>query len=176
MATSKMSPIDKLDHAKGAASPAVTIVLYGDYDCPHTRASYPILEKLMREQPDVGLVFRHFPLRQIHPNAEMLARIAEGAAKQGKFWEMHARLMLHRRAIDESDVMRDAREIELDMDRVREDIAAGDSIGKRIERDVQSGRASGVHSTPSFFFGDALHDGHYDYGTLKARLEEARAS
>ncbi len=101
MATSKMSPIDKLDHAKGAASPAVTIVLYGDYDCPHTRASYPILEKLMREQPDVGLVFRHFPLRQIHPNAEMLARIAEGAAKQGKFWEMHARLMLHRRAIDE---------------------------------------------------------------------------
>jgi protein-disulfide isomerase len=171
-----MSPVDRLDHTRGAPDPAVVIVQYGDYDCPHTRAAQAVMEKLLREFASVSLVFRHFPLRQIHPNAESLARIAEASTQQGKFWEMHDRLMTHRRAIDESDVLKDAREVGVDMERVRDDIAAGDAIAKRIERDVLSGRASGVHSTPSFFFNDTLHDGHSDYSTLKARLQEALAS
>jgi len=170
-----IAPIVEDDHARGAAHPAITIIEYGDYDCPHTRAAQSVVDRLVAENADVRIVFRHFPLRHIHANAEVLARIAEASTALGKFWPMHDHLMHHRRAIDEAAVMEDAAACGADMAAIRRALG-DDAIVERIERDVRSGRASGVHSTPSFFFDGALHDGHYDYDTLAGKLREARAA
>lgn len=168
-----MEAVTALDHARGSAAPAITIVEYGDYDCPHTRAAQAEVDRLMKENPDVRVVFRNFPLRHLHVNAEVLSRLAEAAALQGRFWEMHDHLMHHRRGVTQADVMKDAADCGVDMERASRDIES-ESIAREVERDVQSGKASGVHSTPSFFFEGVLFDGHYDYGTLEGKLAEAR--
>lgn len=163
------------DHVRGADRPAITIIEYGDYDCPHTRRAQAFVDRLVAENGDVGLVFRHFPLRRLHANAEILARVAEAAELQGRFWAMHDHLMRHRAPIDEQGVLADAEDSEVDMERVRRDVER-DDVASRVERDVQSGRALGVHSTPSFFFDGVLHDGHYDFETLAGRLRDTRAA
>jgi protein-disulfide isomerase len=164
-----------IDHARGAATPRVTIVEYGDYDCPHTRASQSIVDRLLAENVDIRIVFRHFPLRNLHANAEILSRIAEAAHRQDKFWPMHDHLMRHAAAIDRRAVLDDARTVGLEVEAMNEALEDAALIA-RIEHDVTRGRESGVHSTPTFFFNGAIHDGHYDYATLSARLEEARAA
>jgi protein-disulfide isomerase len=160
---------------RGAAEPAIVLVEYGDYDCPHTRAAQSVVDTLAREHPDLRVVFRHFPLRHLHANAEILSRLAEAAALQGKFWAMHDHLMTHRRGIDEESVRADAAAVGVDMKRAGQDVSDPQVLA-RIEVDVQSGKASGVHSTPSFFFDGVLHDGHYDYETLSAKLAQAQRS
>jgi protein-disulfide isomerase len=165
-------PID--DHVRGADSPAITIIEYGDYDCPHTRRAQAFVDRLVAENGDVRILFRHFPLRHLHANAEILARVAEAAELQGRFWAMHDHLMRHRAPIDEKGVLADAVDSGVDMVRLMRDVER-DEIAKRVERDVQSGKALGVHSTPTFFFEGVLHDGHYDYETLARRLRETRA-
>jgi protein-disulfide isomerase len=173
MTEKSMIDVDELDHVRGAHDPLVVLVEYGDYECPHTRAAQPIVDRLVAEHRDVRIVFRHFPLRRIHPNAELLSRIAEAAARQVDFWAMHDRLM-HHRTISPRDVLADASDARIDMRRVEREIA-DEPIAARVERDVQSGRASGVHSTPSFFFNGVLHDGHYDELTMRSKLAEARS-
>lgn len=163
------------DHVRGGEGSSVVLVEYGDYDCPHTRAAQAIVDRIARENPDVRVVFRHFPLRHLHANAEILARIAEAASVQGKFWSMHDHLMAHRRPVDERGVVADASDAGIDMSRLQLDLESA-SIAERVERDVKKGRELGVHSTPSFFFDGKLHDGHYDYDTLSAKLREARAA
>jgi protein-disulfide isomerase len=170
-----MEAVGPKDHVRGATGEhALTVVVYGDYDCPHTRASQAVVDRLVAENADLRVVFRHFPLRHIHANAEILSRIAEASAAQGKFWEMHDHLMHHRSAIGQADVLADAKAVGVDLDAVSAALD-GKELAARIEHDVQSGRASGVHSTPSFFFDGVLHDGHYDHETLAKKLAEARA-
>src|SRR5579863_6386437 len=105
--TKKSEPLGAVtdrDHVRGSTAPELTLVEYGDYDCPHTRAAQATVDRLARENPGLRVVFRHFPLRHIHANAEVLSRIAESAGLQSKFWEMHDHLMHHRSAIDEDAV------------------------------------------------------------------------
>ncbi|HLK35154.1 MAG TPA: thioredoxin domain-containing protein [Polyangiaceae bacterium] len=161
------------DHFRGAERPRVTLVEYGDYDCPHTRRAQSSVDRLVAENADVRIVFRHFPLRDLHANAEILSRVAEAAALQGRFWAIHDHLMSHRAPIDERGVLADAADAGVDMERVRRDVGL-DAVARRIERDVRSGRARGIHSTPSFLFDGVLHDGHYDFETLARKLEDAR--
>lgn len=170
-----MQPLTDRDHVRGAAEPAIVLVEYGDYDCPHTRAAQSVVDRLAREHRDLRVVFRHFPLRHLHANAEILSRLAEAAALQGKFWEMHDHLMTHRHGIDQETVLADAAAVGVDMKRAARDVSEPHVRG-RIEEDVQSGKASGVHSTPSFFFDGVLHDGHYDYDTLSTKLAQAARS
>ncbi|HXU60977.1 MAG TPA: thioredoxin domain-containing protein [Polyangia bacterium] len=167
-----LQPIQPDDHVRGDAGAPVTIVEYGDYDCPHTRAAQASVDELLA-RGDVRFVFRYFPLRHLHVNAEILARIAEAAQRQDLFWPMHDHLMHHRRAVERDDILADAAAVGLDLRRVHP-LLDDAGIAGRIERDVQGGRAAGVHSTPSFFFNGVLHDGHYDVDTLAEQLRRAR--
>lgn len=143
------------DHVRGPREAAVTIIEYGDYECPHTRAAHEVVERLLAANPDVCFVYRHFPLLDLHPNAERLACIAEAA--DGAFWEVHERLMTDGQDVD---------------DELEDDAIAAAS--ERVDRDVGEGMNAGVSSTPTFFFSGDKHDGHYDYATLEERLRAAR--
>lgn len=160
------------DHARGPDDPALTIIEYGDFDCPHTRRASAELERLLAANPDVRFVFRHFPLRRLHRNAEMLARIAEAAARHRRFWPLHDRLM-RRVRIDIGTLRDDLTAVGLRLEAIAS-LIGEDEVVDRIERDLTTGAAAGVTSTPSFLFAGALHDGHYDHATLAARLDEAR--
>ncbi|MDB4945098.1 MAG: putative sodium/proton antiporter [Labilithrix sp.] len=156
-ATKKLAELARVrpdDHVRGPGS-GLTIVEYGDYECPHTRAAEPVLEELLAENPDVRFVYRHFPLAHLHPHAERLAAFAE-AGGGDEFWERHERLMA-------GDVPSDLLDEELDEKAVH-----------RALRDVAPARAAGVHSTPTFLFGAEKFDGAYDYDTLSAQLRAAR--
>lgn len=168
-ASDPVEPVARHDHVRGASSPAHVVIEYGDYDCPHTRAAQLVVDRLMAEHPQVQVVFRPFPLRAIHPNAEILARIAQAADRQGRFWQMHDHLMRHEAPIGPRDVEHDARAVGLDLAVLHRDLEMP-AVAEAVEHHVQRGRKSGVHSTPTFFFDGAIHDGHYDYGTLKARF------
>ena len=175
LAMKPLAPVDATDHTRGPATAPLTLVQYGDYDCPHTRASHGVLATLL---PALGFpvrfVFRHFPLRHLHAQAELLAEIAEAAARQGKFWPMHDHLMSHRRGVTRPDVVADAAAAGVVLEMVDE-LVGTPAIRTRIQSDVETGKESGVHSTPTFFFNGVLHDGHYDAATLRARIEDVMA-
>lgn len=172
-ARKSLQPVQPDDHQRGDADASVTLIEYGDYDCPYTRAAQAAVDQLMAGG-DLRVVYRHFPLRHLHANAEMLARIAEAAHRQDLFWPMHDRLMNHRPPIRRDDILADAGEIGLDLDAVQGLLDDDPALAARIERDVEHGRAAGVHSTPSFFFNGVLHDGHSDLDTLTKQLRLAR--
>lgn len=169
-----LPPIGPQDHVRGAADAALTIVQYGDYACPHTRASVPVLDAILRENEDVRLVFRHFPLHHLHPDAEALALLAEAAGAQGKFWEAHDRIM-GKASPDPDEVLAALPELGVDRDAVEALLAEG-KLEDRVEDDRRGGELAGVHSTPSFFFDGALHDGKYDGKTLREKLAQARGA
>lgn len=168
-----VSAIDSHDHTRGPADARLTIVQYGDYECPHTRASASVVHAIERELAmPVRFVFRHFPLRHLHPNAQMLAEIAEASAPLGRFWEVHERLMARRQDFSQRDVMDDLGASKLDVAAIQPLLGSA-QIAARIERDVVSGKASGVHSTPSWFFNGRLWDGHHDEATLFEQAKRA---
>jgi protein-disulfide isomerase len=166
-------PVDERDHVRGSVTPVVTVIEYGDYDCPHTRAAQAVVDQLLAENPDMRIVFRHFPLRTIHPQAETLARAAEAAHHQGQFWKMHDLLMARHTPLNERGVMIEAKRIALDPARLQTDMG-GRVVIAAVERHLQGGLRAGVHTTPAFFFEGSRHDGSYDYATLCEHVEDAR--
>jgi protein-disulfide isomerase len=166
------------DHARGPADAPLVLVMYGDYDCPHTRASTAVVKQLEQalHPHSVRFVFRHFPLRHMHANAQLLSEVAESAGRLGHFWATHDRLMSHAR-MTSAALMEDLAKSQVSMSDL-EPLLGSPDIRDRIERDVEEGKALRVHSTPTFFFNGVLHDGHYDLETLKGRaaaaLEHAR--
>jgi protein-disulfide isomerase len=169
-----LTPVDDHDHVRGAAGARVVIVEYGDYECLHTRAAAPIADRLLAENPDVRLVFRPFPLRHLHAHAEALARIAEAAHLQQKFWEVHD-LLMHGSGSNEKGALAAAASLGLDVARLKEDMN-GRVIVSRVELRLRSGLRAGVQSTPTFFFGGIKHDGQYDYEMLSERLAAVRSN
>jgi protein-disulfide isomerase len=165
-------PIARRDHTRGPADAPVTLVEYGDYECPHCRAAYPIVESLRKRLgAEIQFAYRHFPLTTIHPHAERAAEAAEAAAAQGAFWAMHERLY-ESGALDDDALLRHARTIEIDIERFRRELAAETYRG-RVREDIASGARSGVNGTPTFFVNDARHDGGYDWTSLARAIEEA---
>ncbi|HET9955129.1 MAG TPA: thioredoxin domain-containing protein [Polyangiaceae bacterium] len=161
------------DHARGPAGAAITIIQYGDYACGHTRASHSIVQRLLAENPDARLVFRHFPLSHLHPDAEELARVTEAAAGLDRFWPVHDALMSQRAAPDETTIQQAVQEARIDLKQLVSRMD-DEALLRRVQRDVAEGREAGVHSTPTFFFNGTLHDGKYDYETLRQKLAQAR--
>jgi protein-disulfide isomerase len=158
---------DAVDHARGAAG-AVSILEYGDYECPYSRAAYRSIEQIEAELGQgIRFAFRHFPLIEIHPHALAASIAAEAAARQGRFWEMHDVLFHRQKSLEDDDLRQYANELGLDLaqfDRDRSD----EAVLARIERDVRSGLASGqVLGTPTLFIDGALHRGGYDVATLR---------
>jgi protein-disulfide isomerase len=160
------------DHAQGPAGAPLTLVEYGDYQCPYCGAAYTVVKRLQKALgKKLCFVFRNFPLTQMHPYALVAAEAAEAAALQGKFWEMHD-LIYERQAILEAGILPDwAGEVGLDLAKFEAAIRQKD-IAQRIKDDRMSGIRSGVNGTPSFFINGARHDGPPDYNSLGAALEQ----
>jgi formate-nitrite transporter family protein len=147
------------------------LVMYGDFQCPYSAAAYPIVRRL-RDQLAGRLLFafRHFPLRDVHPDAERAAEAAEAAAAQGAFWQMHDRMYESNGALSRDDLIAYAAELGLDSDRVAGELDS-EVHRPRVQRDLDSGVASGVMGTPCFFVGGRHYGGSFDAKSLIAALE-----
>ena len=169
-------PVDpEIDHVRGPQEAPVTLVEYGDFECPYCGQAEAAIRELLADRGDVRYVWRHLPLADVHPRAKVAAEAAEAAARQDAFWEMHDVLLEHQGALRPGDLLAYAERIGLDVDRFTEDIR--DRKGaSRIARDVDSADLSGVSGTPTFFVNGRRHYGPYDIETLSsvARLAGAR--
>jgi protein-disulfide isomerase len=164
-------PLSAEDHVDGPDRAELELVMYGDFQCPYCTAAYPILKRI-RDQlgPRLLFAFRHFPLREIHPDAQTAAEVAEAAAAQGGFWGMHDRMYESRGALGRDDLIAYTRELGLDGERVAAELDS-EVHRTRVQRDLDSGLASGVTGTPAFFAGGRLHRGSFDAASLIAALE-----
>jgi protein-disulfide isomerase len=151
----------------------VTLVEYGDFECPHCGAAYLILKKIQKALDNkLRFVFRHFPLTQIHPFAEPAAEAAEAAGSQGKFWEMHDLLFENQQALDPENLVGMAVELDLDIPRFVRELDEG-IYGERVREDFMSGVRSGVNGTPTFFINGVRYNGSWETAPLLEALEIA---
>jgi len=170
-------PVSERDHAKGPAEAPVTLVEYGDFECPYCGMASPIVKAAQRKLgPRLRFVYRHFPLAEAHPHARHAAAAAEAAAAQGgeaAFWAMHDALFENQHALDDASLTRLAAGLGLDGDRLATDLAAGTYAG-RVRQDFRSGVRSGVNGTPTFFINGARYDRAWaDEGQFIRALREA---
>jgi len=164
---------DDRDHIQGPADAALTLVEYGDYECPYCGAAYPIVKELQARMGDrLRFVFRNFPISTSHPHAEQAAEAAEAAAAQSRFWEMHDLLYENQRRLRDEDLHAYAEQLGIDVERFDKDLAE-QVHAPRVREDFMSGVRSGVNGTPSFYVNGARHDDSYDFETLLAALERA---
>jgi protein-disulfide isomerase len=164
-------PVSAHDYAEGPADAPLTLVEYGDYQCPYCGAAYPIVKRLQKILGrKLRFVFRNFPLTQAHPYALIAAEAAEAAALQGKFWEMHDLLFEQQTFLEPDVIPLWAKRIGLDLEKFKNDINQG-VVATRIQEERQSGIRSGVNGTPTFFINGTRYDGLSDYESLLAALE-----
>jgi len=169
------TPVDpERDHVRGPLDAPVTVVEYGDFECPYCGQAEPVIRDLLADFGDVRYVWRHLPLNDVHPNAQLAAEAAEAAADQGAFWEMHDLLLRHQDELRIPDLVRYAEELGLDVERFRDDIRR-QAAAARIAEDVDSADLSGVSGTPTFFINGRRHYGAYDIDTLSTAVRAARA-
>jgi Na+/H+ antiporter NhaA len=162
------------DHIRGPDDALVTLVEYGDYECPHCGQAEMVIRELLEAfGDDLRYVWRHLPLNDVHPQAQMAAEAAEAAAAQGAFWPMHDYLLTHQDALVERDLQRYADEIGLDTDRFREELARRE-YAERVDDDVETADSSGVAGTPTFFINGRRHQGAYDIASLRNAVSAAR--
>ncbi len=171
-------PVGPQDHSAGPDDAPVTLVEYGDYECPHCGRAHPVVKAVQRDLgSDLRFVFRNFPLAEAHPHAQLAAQAAEAAAAQGKFWEMHDMLFEHQDALDAEDIIGYAKLIGLDVPQFARDMEAG-TYAKRVRDDFRSGVRSGVNGTPTFFVNGERYDGSWanEKAFIEALREAARQS
>jgi len=162
------------DHIRGPIVAPVTLVEYGDLECPFCGRAEPVVRELLRDFADVRYVWRHLPLNDVHPHAQIAAEAAEAAANQGTFWEMHDMLFAHQDALTPADLMGYSEELGLDSERFMTDLREHTGAA-RIAEDVDSADLSGVTGTPTFFINGRRHHGAYDIRTLSAAVRVAGA-
>ena len=164
-------PVGPRDHTAGPKDAPLTLVEYGDFQCPHCRKAYPIVRAAQEQLgKKLRFVFRHFPLTRIHPEAEHAAEASEAADRQGAFWKMHDILFERQFALDDDSVISYAQELGLDADRIRGELDAG-TYTDRVREDFMSGVKSGVNGTPTFFINGERYDGSWDLESLVAALD-----
>jgi Na+/H+ antiporter NhaA len=162
------------DHIRGPIDAPVTVVEYGDFECPYCGQAEPVVRELLRGFGDVRYVWRHLPLNDVHPNAQLAAEAAEAAAEQGAFWEMHDLLLTHQDALRPSDLVGHARQLGLDIDRFTNALRTH-ARTTRVAEDVDSADLSGVTGTPTFFINGRRHYGAYNIDNLSAAVRAAGA-
>jgi protein-disulfide isomerase len=161
------------DHIRGPDEAAVTLLEYGDFECPYCGQAEPIVRELLQSYgADLRYVFRHLPLADVHPNAQMAAEAAEAAGAQGKFWEMHDLLLDHQDALNPPALHRYADELGIDVDRFWEDVRTRE-YAPHVAEDVRTADESGVAGTPTFFINGRRHSGAYDIDTLNTAVRRA---
>jgi protein-disulfide isomerase len=163
------------DHVRGNPDAPVTLVEYGDFECPYCRNAEPIIRRLLEGAgKELRYVFRHLPLSDVHNNAQLAAEAAEAAGAQGRFWDMHDRLFDHQDQLTPMDLRRHASALGLDMERFGHDLRHHQHA-PRVAEDVSSADASGVSGTPTFFINGRRHHGVYDIDTLTRAVKAAAA-
>ena len=165
-------PVSAEDHAQGDANAKCTLVEYGDYQCPYCGEAYPIVKQLQKRfGKDLRVVFRNFPLTEMHPHAEHAAETAEFAAANGKFWEMHDLLYQDQENLGDSALSGYAGKLGLSADKLCEALEA-QTYRTHVRDDFSGGVRSGVNGTPTFFLNGQRHDGSFDYDTLAAAVQQ----
>jgi protein-disulfide isomerase len=169
-------PVSERDHIQGRRDAALTLVEYGDYECPHCGRAHPIIKDVQRALGnDLRFVFRNFPLANMHPHAEHAAEGAEAAAGQNRFWEMHDTLFAHQQALDDRHLVGYASAIGLDVALFTRELSSHVHAG-RVREDFISGVRSGVNGTPTFFINGVRHDDSWDADTLTQALRARLAT
>ena len=173
--TDLVVPVDPdRDHIRGPEHAPVTVVEYGDFECPYCGQAEPAVRELLRDFGDIRYVWRHLPLTDVHPEAQLAAEAAEAAGRQGKFWEMHDLLMDHQDALRPRDLIGYAASLGLDTDRFAADLRKHAGAA-HVSEDVDSADLSNVSGTPTFFVNGRRHYGAYDIQTLKKAVKLAMA-
>jgi protein-disulfide isomerase len=161
------NPVTDKDHAQGRPDAPVTLVEYGDYECPYCGKAYPIIKRLQQELGDkLRFVFRNFPMNTIHEHASVAAQAAEAAAAQGKFWPMHDLLYEHQENFDQVDLTQHALKIGVELYRFEGDLSS-ERFARKVRDDFRSGLRSGVNGTPTFFINEERYDGPLEYEALR---------
>jgi len=159
---------------RGPIDAPVTVVEYGDFECPYCGQAEPVVRELLREFGDVRYVWRHLPLSDVHPNARLAAEAAEAASDQGAFWEMHDLMFANQSALRPDDLIAYAEQLGLDVERFTNDLNAHAGAA-RVAEDIDGADLSGVSGTPTFFINGRRHYGAYDIAALSAAVQAAGA-
>ena len=168
--------ISKKDHVLGNPNASVTLLEYGDYECPYCGEAHRTVKALQQALgDDLCFVYRNFPLAQLHPHAEQAAESVEAAGAQGRFWEMHDAVFENQDALEEDDLAAYAVDVGVDANRLLTEIDDG-AYRDRIQKDIDSGTRLGVDGTPSFFINGEAYAGPDDADSMLAAIEEARES
>jgi protein-disulfide isomerase len=166
-------PVIEEDHIRGPASAPVTLLEYGDYECPYCAAAHPMVLELLRQRSDtVRYAYRHFPLTNVHPHAELAAEVAETAGEHDKFWPTHDWFFDNHDLVVTGQVLEGVAEVGLPATAVARDLGEHRHLD-RIRRDFVSGIRSGVNGTPTFFVNGVRHDGGYSLDDLLAAVDDA---
>ena len=166
-------PVNHADHVLGPASARVTLVEYGDFECPSCGQAYPAVKMLLKRFGDrVRFVYRHFPLLEVHPHAELAAEAAETAGGQHKFWPMHDLLFEHQLHLKANSLRQYALQAELDLDRYDYELKEHVYL-QRVHEHIDGGAKSGVRSTPAFFVNGAVQDVSFGFEGLYKAVEAA---
>lgn len=175
MATLKV-PVSESDHIQNGKNASVTLVEYGDYQCPYCGMAYGVIKQVQEHfKKQLRFVFRNFPLTEVHPYAEMAAEAAEFAADHDKFWEMHDLIFENQKILSLPTIIELATSIELPIDALAAAIEKR-AYHARIRKDFLGGAKSGVNGTPTFFINDQRHDGGFHLAELTRAIESAKTS
>jgi protein-disulfide isomerase len=162
------------DHVRGPDDAPVTLLEYGDFECPYCGQAEAVIRELLASHGDeVRYVWRHLPLNDVHPTAQLASEAAEAAAAQGRFWEMHDLLLEHPGELGQSDLEAYAGQLGLDVERMTDELRRRE-YASRVSEDVASADESGVSGTPTFFVNGRRHYGAYDIATLTETVKAAR--
>lgn len=168
------APVTARDHILGSEDAPVVLVEYGDYQCPYCALAQPVVRELLHQGgPDLALVFRHFPLSEVHPMAETAAQAAEFAGVHGVFWPMHEALFANQSRLGPSMIFALAGALALSQASLHQALALG-TYAQKVREDFVGGARSGVNGTPCFFVNGTRHDGAYTFGALAAAISAAR--
>jgi len=166
-------PVNETDHVRGPERAPVTLVEYGDFQCPYCGAAYPVIEALLAQRPEtVRFAYRHFPLTNVHPYAELAAEASEATGARGRFWSMHHWLFEHQDELDPAGLLVGAESVGLPVDAIQREVM-GHVYLDRIQRDFASGVRSGVNGTPTFFINGIRHDGGHSLPDLLHAVDAA---
>lgn len=166
-------PVSSADHVQGPDGAVVTLLEYGDYECPFCKMAYPVVKRLQKHfGARLRFVFRNFPLRELHPHAQAAAETAEFAAVHGKFWEMHDLLYENQERLGDALLFELAEDLKLPAEELTQALESG-RFTARVRADFGSGVRSGVNGTPTFFINGLRHDGPKEFPELLAAVEEA---
>jgi protein-disulfide isomerase len=160
------NPVNNNDNTKGKKNAPVTLVEYGDFECPYCLQAYPIVKEIQKIKGDnLRFVFRNFPLSNVHPHAAHAAYAAQAAGKQNKFWEMHDLIFENQQALEDEDLVAYAKALNLNINQFRNDMAS-EKIARKVKDDFMTGVRSGVGGTPTFFINGTRFDGPSELNLL----------